>query len=211
MGERLGAFVAISSLLIVVPGPDMALVTRNALLGGRRSGISTGLGAVLGLLVWTLAASLGVAALLRASEPAFVALKLAGGAYLVYLGVRSLAAALRRRSDPPDLAGMRSESRLPPFVALRQGLLSNLGNPKIAVFFTSFLPQFVPTHHATFASFLLLGLLFSLLGLVWLTLFSIVVARVGDLLRRPRVRRMLDAVTGTVLVAFGIKLATERG
>jgi threonine/homoserine/homoserine lactone efflux protein len=128
MVEHLGAFIAISCLLIVVPGPDMAFVTRNAVLGGRGSGIATGVGAVVGLLLWTIAASLGLAALLRASEPAFLALKIVGGAYLVYLGTRTLVTAfweLRRRSVTESV---HESSRLRPRIALRQGLLSNLGN-----------------------------------------------------------------------------------
>jgi threonine/homoserine/homoserine lactone efflux protein len=95
-------------------------------------------------------------------------------------------------------------------VALRQGLLSNLANPKIAVFFTSFLPQFVPNPHAAFLSLLSLGLVFSAMTLTWLCGYSIAVARAGDVLRRSRIRRALEGVTGTVLVAFGLRLATER-
>jgi threonine/homoserine/homoserine lactone efflux protein len=98
MLDHLGGFLAISVLLIVAPGPDMALVARNALRGGRRSAIATAVGVFAGLVVWTVAASIGLAALLRASEPAFVTLKIVGSGYLVYLGARSLLDALRRRS-----------------------------------------------------------------------------------------------------------------
>ena len=209
MVENLGSFVAVSALVIVAPGPDMALVARNALRGGRRSAIATAVGIVSGLAAWTLAASVGLAALLRASEPAFVALKVAGSAYLVYLGVRSLWDALRRRppgrsAEREDRVGVRAA------VSLRQGLLSNLGNPKIAVFFTSFLPQFVPAHRSSFAALLLLGFVFCALGLVWLVGYGLAVARAGDLLRRPVVRRALDALTGVVLIGLGARLALER-
>jgi len=206
---QLGAFIAVSLLVIVVPGPDTALVTRNALLAGRRGGLSTCTGTTVGLVIWSLAASLGVAALLRASEPAFLALKLVGGVFLAYLGVASLLHALRGG----DAVESRERARhgLPTgLVAFRQGVLSNLGNPKIAVFFTSFLPQFVSADGATFVSLLALGLLFAALTFAWLGLYSVVVARASDLLRRRRVRRALDAVTGIVLVAFGLRLATER-
>jgi threonine/homoserine/homoserine lactone efflux protein len=183
MGIDLGGFLAISALLIVAPGPDMVLVARNTLRGGRRSGIATGVGVTLGLLVWTAAASVGLAALLRASEPAFIGLKIVGSLYLVYLGVRSLSDALRRT----DVDGAREHSGHAgrgSRVALREGLISNLGNPKIAVFFTSFLPQFVPGRHPSFFALLVLGLLFGALGLSWLTVYSILVARAGDVLRR---------------------------
>jgi threonine/homoserine/homoserine lactone efflux protein len=99
-----------------------------------------------------------------------------------------------------------SNSRL----SLRQGLISNLGNPKIAVFFTSFLPQFVPAQHPPFVALLTLGLLFCVMTLAWLTGYSILVARAGDILRRPSVRRALDGLTGAVLIGLGFRLALER-
>jgi threonine/homoserine/homoserine lactone efflux protein len=122
--------------------------------------------------------------------------------------VQAIRAALRK----PDSAGGGQVVRrpIPPRAAFRQGLLTNLGNPKIAVFFTSFLPQFTPAHEASFASLVLLGVLFCLVGLTWLTAYVLAIARIGDFLRRPRPRRVLDFVTGTVLVGFGIRLATEH-
>jgi threonine/homoserine/homoserine lactone efflux protein len=205
---NVGAFLAISALISVAPGPDTAITTRNALVGGRRAGLFTILGVSLGLTIWTLATGIGVAALLRASEPAFVALKIAGAIYLCWLGLQAIRSALRA----PGAAGGGHVVRRPiaPRTAFRQGLLTNLGNPKIAVFFTSFLPQFTPAHEASFASLVLLGVLFCLVGLTWLTIYVLAIARVGDFLRRPRPRRVLDFVTGTVLVGFGIRLATEH-
>jgi threonine/homoserine/homoserine lactone efflux protein len=205
---HLGAFLAISALLAVIPGPDTAITTRNALIGGRRAGLFTILGVSMGLAVWTLATGAGIAALIRASEPAFVALKLVGAAYLVFLGAQALWGALRRRG----LRGGEPEARrpIPPRVALRQGAITNLGNPKIAVFFTSFLPQFTPADEASFGSLVLLGALFCVIGLSWLTLYALVVARIGDFLRKPGPRRILESVTGAVLIAFGARLAAEH-
>jgi threonine/homoserine/homoserine lactone efflux protein len=205
---NLGAFLALSALLSVAPGPDTAITTRNALVGGRRAGLHTILGVALGLVVWTLATGAGVAALLRASEPAFVALKIAGAIYLAVLGALAIWAAFRGAG--PRGTGHVEQRTIPPRVAFRQGALTNLGNPKIAVFFTSFLPQFTPSHDAGFVSLVVLGLLFCLVGLTWLTLYVLALARVGDFLRRPRPRRILDAVTGTVLVGFGIRVAFEH-
>jgi threonine/homoserine/homoserine lactone efflux protein len=195
-------FFAGSALLIVVPGPDMALVARNALRAGPRGGILTSLGSTSGLVIWSFAASAGVAALLRASEPAFLALKVVGATYLVWLGAQALLAAWRSDEGP---APPRTRTRR----FYRQGLVSNLGNPKIAVFFTSFLPQFAPAG-ASFLTLLVLGLIFSLMTLAWLVGYSVVVARAGDVLRRPRVRRALEGVTGFVLIGFGVRLATEH-
>ena len=200
----LPAFLGVAVVLIVTPGPDTALTIRNALTGGRGAGVGTAAGVAAGQAIWTLAASVGLAALVRASEPAFLALRLAGAAYLVLLGLHALAAAVRRR--PRDL-GVVPGRRVTPAVAARQGLLSNLGNPKMAVFFTSLLPQF---GGHSFLTLLVLGLVFCTLTLTWLTAYGVAVARVGDVLRRSRVRRLLDAATGVVLVALGLRLAFER-
>ena len=197
MAELL-AFLAVAVVVIVTPGQDTALTVRNTLAGGRRAGARTAIGVVCGQAVWALAASAGVAALLVASEPAFVALKVLGAAYLVYLGGHALLAAARRQRDVAHAARADGGHEL------RQGLLSNLGNPKMALFFSSLLPQFGDS----FPALLSLGLLFCALTLAWLTGYAAAVARAGDLLRRPRVRRAIDAVTGTALVALGVRLAT---
>jgi threonine/homoserine/homoserine lactone efflux protein len=203
--EGLLAFVGIAAIVIVTPGPDTALTIRNTLLGGRAAGIRTALGVVTGQAVWTVATSVGIAALLVASEPAFRAVKLAGAAYLIFLGAQTLLRAVRRFEPMPTASRRRVGA------AYRQGLLSNLGNPKMAAFFTSLLPQFAPGGgEASFAGLLALGLLFCAMTLLWLSAFAAAVARAGDLLRRTGIRRALDAVTGAVLVAFGVRLATER-
>jgi threonine/homoserine/homoserine lactone efflux protein len=198
------AFVGVAAVVIVTPGPDTALTVNNTLVGGRRSGVLTAAGVSAGQACWTLAASAGVVALLQASEPAFLALRLAGAAYLVFLGVQALFAALRGNdlsivSAPAErLAGPR---------AFRQGLISNLGNPKMAVFFTSLLPQFGGT---SFFGLLFLGLLFCSMTVAWLACYAVAVARAGDFFHRRRIRHTLEAVTGTVLVALGLRLAAEH-
>jgi threonine/homoserine/homoserine lactone efflux protein len=189
------AFLGVSLLVIVTPGQDTALTIRNTLLGGRRDGVRTAAGVAAGQATWTLAASAGVVALLRASEPAFTAVRLLGAAYLVYLGLQTL---LRRGRLEPRAGG--SSRR-----AFRQGLLSNLGNPKMAVFFTSLLPQF----GSSFSALVALGLVFCSLTFLWLSGYAWAVARAGDVLRRPRIRLALDRLTGAVLVAFGLRLAAE--
>ena len=207
MASQLLAFLAVSAIVIVTPGPDTALTIRNTLIGGRRAGVFTAFGVSGGQATWTLATAAGIAALLAASEPAFLAVRLLGSAYLVWLGAQALVGAWRRAPgggrERPRGSGLRSA------VALRQGILSNLGNPKMAAFFPSLLPQFAPQEHA-FAALLGLGLVFSLMTLAWLTAYALVVARAGDVLRRPVIRRVIEAVTGAVLVALGLRLATER-
>jgi threonine/homoserine/homoserine lactone efflux protein len=199
---ELAAFFGVSALVIVMPGQDTALTIRNTLVGGRAAGVFTALGVSAGQAVWTVAASAGIGALLVASEPAFVALRVAGGAYLVLVGAQALWAALRSHTAPE----LRPRDRRSRTSAARQGFLSNLGNPKMLAFFTSLLPQFADS----FAGLLALGLVFCALTLAWLSAYAIVVACAGRLLLRSRVRRALDAVTGTVLVGLGIRLAAER-
>jgi threonine/homoserine/homoserine lactone efflux protein len=154
---------------------------------------------VTGLSAWAVAAAAGIAAIVAASHPLFVAIRTAGALYLVWLGIVALRAALRRH-DPPEVRIRQFGN------GYRQGLFSNLGNPKVAIFFTSLLPQF----GMSFASMLALGLVFCTLTFAWLTAYSVAVAKAGDVLLRPRVRRIVDAVTGAVLAAFGLRLAVEK-
>jgi threonine/homoserine/homoserine lactone efflux protein len=200
--EHFAAFLAVSVVVIVTPGQDTALTIRNTLLGGRRSGVFTAAGVSAGQLCWTLAASAGIAALVGASEPAFLALRLAGAAYLVFLGLQALVGALRGRRGIATAAA----PPLTPRKAFRQGVISNLGNPKMAIFFTSLLPQF----GESFPALLALGGIFCSLTLAWLATYAVAVARAGRFLRRPSVRRTLEAVTGAALVALGLRLAAER-
>jgi len=208
MLDSLLAFVAVSAIVICTPGQDTALTIRNTLAGGRRSGVATAGGVALGQAVWTVAASAGIVALLSASEPVFRALKLAGAAYLVYLGAQSLWMAIGGRGKPRPCTVGAGLARRSSRRALREGVLSNLGNPKMAVFFASLLPQFAPEGRASFAVLLALGFLFCAMTFAWLTVYAVAVARLGRLLTGS-VRRALDAVTGVVLLALGLRLATE--
>jgi len=196
-------FLALAVLLIVMPGPDTAMVTKNAVVGGRRTGVFAALGVTVGLTIWTTAAALGIAALLRASEAAFLTLKIAGAVYLVWVGIGML----RSRGVVAEAAGAGARSGRR---ALRQGLLCDLGNPKVGVFFTSFLPQFVHGHGPAFVPLLFLGSLFTILTLVWLAGYALAVGHASGWLRKPSVRKAMDRVTGVVLIGFGVRLALER-
>jgi threonine/homoserine/homoserine lactone efflux protein len=203
MGD-VAAFAAVAALIVVVPGPDMALVLRNGVAYGRRAAVETALGINAGLLVWAVAAALGIAAVIQASGTAFTVLKLAGAVYLVWLGVRALLDAWRGADVSPTSAPRRKAS---PF---RQGLLSNLFNPKIALVYTTLIPQFVDRGGSEVAQTFVLAGVFIAMGLVWLTGYALLVAQVGALLRRPSVRRVVNAVTGAVLTLLGFRLALER-
>jgi threonine/homoserine/homoserine lactone efflux protein len=205
----LAGFLVVAVAVIVTPGPDTALTIRNTLLAGRRSGVFTAVGVAAGQTSWSVATSAGIAALLVASEPVFRGVRYAGAAYLAFLGIQALRAAARRGGDNAGAMPAAVAPALSPRVALRQGLVSNLINPKMIAFFPALLPQFVPQGQGAFIVLLLLGLLFSSMTLVWLTAYVFVVAKAGDLLRRGRIRRLLEATTGVVLIALGLRLATE--
>jgi threonine/homoserine/homoserine lactone efflux protein len=199
----LWAILAVSLLVIVTPGPDTALTVRNTLIGGRRGGCFTAMGVATSQAIWALGTSLGLVALLLASEGMFEAVRWLGAAYLVYLGVTSLWRAWR--GVPSPFATDFARRRLTPMGAFRQGLLSDLGNPKMAVFFSSMLPQFADD----FAGLALHGLLFGVLTLLWLTGYAVVLSRAGALIRRQSIWRSVEAVTGAALVALGLRLAGE--
>jgi threonine/homoserine/homoserine lactone efflux protein len=201
-------FLAISAVVIVTPGQDTALTIRNTMLGGRSAGIATAAGVSAGQAIWTIGASLGLTALLLASETMFVAIRLAGAAYLCYLGAQSLWAAVRSKAHAEHHRTGRGAA-LDSRKAFRSGVLSNLGNPKMALFFSSLLPQFVAAGPSSFMGMLGLGLVFVTMTLGWLCLYAAAVDRAGEFLRRGPVRRAFDAVTGVILVAFGVRLAPE--
>lgn len=199
-------FLAVAAVVVVTPGADMALVTKNAVLHGRRHALATAVGINLGILFWTVAAALGLAAVIAASQTAFTVIKLAGALYLIYLGLQALRSSYAsKRSSAQSGAPMSLSGR----GAFRQGLVSNLLNPKIAVFFTSLLPQFVSAHGATAGRLLLLGAVFNAMGVVWLLGYAVVAARGRDLLTRPRIKRLLDRLSGIVLIGPGVRLALE--
>jgi threonine/homoserine/homoserine lactone efflux protein len=201
------AFVIAALVLVMMPGPDQVLITRNVLAGGRLGGLSTMLGGAMGLTVHASAAAFGLSALLVASAKAFMVLKIVGIAYLLWLGFQSFRAARRSLAAAADEAAL-PKARRSRSACLRQGFLSNALNPKIALFFVTFLPQFIPTDSASpRADALLHSAIFAGLYVTWFTTYVLVVDRIGHWLRRPSVRRRLDQFTGFALVAFALRLA----
>lgn len=196
---QLLAFVGVAVVLTLTPGPDMALVLRNTVRGGRSSGFRTVGGIAVGLVVWATATALGIAAVLAASTSVFTALKVAGGVYLVYLGVQALRSL--RRDEDPFLAPRPSGS---PF---RQGLVTNLLNPKLAVLFTTLLPQFISADDPAVAKSVLLAVVFVSIGLSWLLTYTLIV---GAVARSRAFRRVTEAISGVVLVALGARLVFQR-
>jgi threonine/homoserine/homoserine lactone efflux protein len=207
LGSSLPAFVLAVLLISVSPGPAMALIFRRAALRGWRGAVPTVLGLEFGLYLWALFAGAGFAALVAASEVAYLVLRIVGAVVLFVLGARALHAAWRGRgspaSAPPEVpAGAPRWWR-----GYAEGVVVQLANPKAAVFMIAFYPQFVPADGPVFSTTALLGLLqISLETGLYLALAA-VVARAGAWFRRPRIRARLEAISGSVLVALGLRVA----
>ena len=206
---RFAAYLAVATLLIVTPGPDTALVTRNALLAGRRAASFSTLGIGVGSLIWALASMLGIAALLEESTIAFTVWKVVGAAYLGYLGLRSLIASFRRSKQSAVTPPAFGATLLGKWVAFRQGLLNNLFNPKAGAIFATALPQFINPGDLPLRLVLMM-LAYEAVLLSWLNLYGYLVSRAGQSRFGTRVRDILQGVTGVVLIALGVRLAFEQ-
>jgi threonine/homoserine/homoserine lactone efflux protein len=204
------AFIGVSIIVIVTPGPDTAITIRNTLMGGRAGGVSTAAGIATGQTIWALATSAGVVALLVASEPLFLAVKYAGAAYLVFLGLQALKTALRPAAKSSSgHGGLRPARRLTP-AALPPRRHQRPRQPEDGRLLRQPLPQFVPAGAATFTALLFLGLVFAVMTFSWLTIYAAAIAKAGDFLRRSSIRRAIEGATGVVLVALGLRLAAEQ-
>jgi threonine/homoserine/homoserine lactone efflux protein len=214
-------FLGVVAVITVIPGPDMALGVRNGVGGGRRATWLTGVGCLTGLVVWASTSVLGLAALLAASGRAFDLVRIAGAVYLAVLGLLALRSAvtgqggggrLGLREDvaaEADDPGARS-GRTSAGVWFRQGLFSNLLNPKIALLFLTLLPQFVAPHESRAATTAELAVAMLLLETLWWALFAVTVGAVAGALARPRVRRCSEGLAGILLVGLALKLTFER-
>ena len=200
------AFAGVSLLLAVTPGPDMAVVTRNALAHGRRGVFLTTSGIALALVIWVGATAVGLSALLATSSEVLFVLKIVGACYLGYLGVRTLIESRRRPADL--LAG--TPPAAPGHAVFRQGFFSAISNPKLGVWFVTFLPQWVQPGQDALPRLLELGITFAVIGWIWMNVYGLFVTRLRDVITAPRVRQWMDRVTGAVLVGFGVRLAVER-
>ncbi|MHB8605802.1 MAG: LysE family translocator [Thermoplasmatota archaeon] len=220
MDARFLLGVGLLALLTVTPGADMAFITSTTLSAGRRAALCATLGVVSGLLVHAVASAAGLSILLARSAEAYTIVKLAGAAYLVYLGARALIAAGRSTTPLAATAAIaetaKPTTRVPPgpssgraVVWYRRGLLTNVLNPKVALFYLTFLPQFVAPGDSVLLTFLALAAIHAAMGVAWLVALAWSVERLGQAFTGPRVKRALEAATGAVLVAFGLRLATE--
>jgi len=207
-GEALVAFTIAAGVLTITPGLDTALVLRTAAVEGPRRALLAGAGICLGCLMWGFAASVGLGALLAASQLAYDVLRIAGACYLIYLGVKLLARPRSSASPPSDapLANLDPSGRRW-FV---RGLFTNLLNPKVGVFYVTFLPLFIPAGVSVTLFSLLLASIHAVQGILWFALLIVATRTFAHWLSRPSVVATLDRGTGAVLVGFGLRLALDR-
>jgi threonine/homoserine/homoserine lactone efflux protein len=207
---RFAAYLAVAAVLIVTPGPDTALVIRNALRSGRRGAAFSVLGVGLGSVLWAAASLLGLAVLLETSAVAFTVVKLLGAAYLAYLGLRTLLGSFRHREGSGVPPAARSSRRpLGDRAALAQGLLNNLLNPKAGVIFLTVFPQFI-AHGDSPLRLIAMLLAYEALLLAWLNLYGLALGRVGSSPLGARASRYLERLTGAVMIGLGLRLALDR-
>jgi threonine/homoserine/homoserine lactone efflux protein len=203
------AFVALVAVLVLIPGPAVILVMRKAVTTGYRGALRVAAGVLAADLLWAAAAAAGVSAVIVTSEPAFLALRFAGAAYLIYLGARLLLAPKDKLLPAAPAGEDETPARVGRPRAFRQGFLCDMTNPKTLLVFTGVIPQFIATGSSPFLP-ALLGVTFAGLGFASLTLYSLLLARAGGVLRRPKLAHRLMRGSGGVLVGFGVALAAER-
>lgn len=207
---RLLAFLAIAAVLTMTPGADTALITKTAISRGRFSAFLTTLGICLGCLTHATLSALGLSAILKSSEALFNVLKFAGAVYLIYIGALSLRAAWQGRASAETADVFAGTRRTSPWRSFVEGYGTNLLNPKVSMFYLTFLPQFISPGESVIRKSLLLAGIHVAMGLVWLTTYAALLDRLSSILLRPPVRRKLDAFTGGLLIAFGLKLALAK-
>lgn len=209
--SQLGAFLGIAAILTITPGADTALVTKNVISRGRFSAFLTTLGICLGCLTHATLSALGLSALLKSSEALFQVVKFAGALYLIYIGVQSLRSAWKGGESPGNghvIPPPRPRANY--WRSFVEGYGTNLLNPKVSLFYLTFLPQFISPGEPVIQKSLLLAGIHIAMGLIWLTIYAALLDRLSAALLRSSVRRRLDAVTGGLLVAFGLKLAFAK-
>jgi RhtB (resistance to homoserine/threonine) family protein len=199
-------FIIACVLLIILPGPDTAIVTKNTIVGERKGGFQTMIGSCAGLSLHTIAAVAGLSAIIVKSAFAFSILKWVGAAYLCYLGVKTFIQmrAKKVQMDEEVLVAAKGNSYF------KQGFITNITNPKVAVFFLTFLPQFLAPTSEPFWSFLIMGIIYTVLTFLWFACYVFLLDKIRNFMKRPSTQAIIESLTGVVLIGFGIKLAFEK-
>lgn len=202
-------FVLLSIFFVILPGPDIAITTKNTVSGGRHGGFKTMLGIGCALLIHTTAAILGLSALILKSAMLFSVVKYIGAVYLLYIGVRTLWA-LRKKQIVFNEVITAEENKQMGSSLFTQGFLTSLLNPKVALLFLTMFPQFIQTNNQSFIPFLIMGVTYTALTILWSIVYIILINQMMTLMKKPKTQQVIEGVTGAILIAFGLKLFMER-
>lgn len=208
MMENFFLFVLMCVLLILLPGPDFAIVTKNTVTRGKFGGMKTALGTCCALLIHTTAAILGLSALIVKSAFLFSIFKYVGAIYLIYLGIKTFWS-LRKKKDEVEVE-FAQEGTLSNTSCFKQGFLTNILNPKVALFFLTFFPQFVNTSSDTFMPFLIMGITYTILTALWFVFYIYLIDHISAFIKNARTQKVIEGITGAILIGFGLRLALEK-
>ena len=206
--ENYYLFVLISIFFIILPGPDIAIATKNTVTVGKYGGLKTVLGTCCALFIHTSAAILGLSAIIVKSALLFSVFKYVGAAYLIYLGIKTLWSL--RKKEVAASVDMNAKSKFGNTSCFKQGFLTNLLNPKVAILFLTFLPQFVNPGSNTFLSFFIMGITYTIMTAVWSSLYVYLINLISAFMEKPKTQSIVEGITGTILIGFGLKLFFEK-
>lgn len=206
--ENVYLFVLMSIFFVILPGPDIAIVTKSTITTGKAGGFRTVLGVCCALLIHTSAAILGLSAIIVKSAFLFSIIKYVGAVYLIYLGVKTLWA-LKKKEEAASIE-MNTKSKAASSACFKQGFLTNILNPKVALLFLTFFPQFINVESNTFLPFLIMGTTYTIMTAVWFFLYVYLINYISAFMKRPKTQNIIEGITGTILIGFGIKLLLEK-
>ena len=206
--ENYYLFVLISIFFIILPGPDIAIATKNTVTVGKSGGLKTVLGTCCALFIHTSAAILGLSAIIVKSALLFSVFKYVGAAYLIYVGIKTLWSL--RKKEVAASVDMNAKSKFGNTSCFKQGFLTNLLNPKVAILFLTFLPQFVNPGSNTFLSFFIMGITYTIMTAVWSSLYVYLINLISAFMEKPKTQSIVEGITGTILIGFGLKLFFEK-
>lgn len=204
--ENLLFFTIACVLLIILPGPDTAIVTKNTIVNGQKGGFQTMVGSCVGLSIHTIATVAGLSAIIVKSAVAFTFIKYVGAAYLCYLGIKTLLNMRVKNLEIDDIPKIEAKGNS----YFKQGLITNVTNPKVAVFFLTFLPQFLAEGSEPFWPFLTMGIIYIVLTFIWFALYVFLLNKIRNFMKKPATQAIIEMLTGAVLIGFGLKLAFEK-
>ncbi|EMA6343924.1 LysE family translocator [Bacillus cytotoxicus] len=208
MMENYFLFIIMSICLIILPGPDTAMATKNTLTSGKIGGVKTVFGTCIALFIHTLAAVIGLSAIIVKSAFLFSIFKYGGALYLIYLGIKALLSLKDKNNIDVNEHSIHHTNKNSS--CFRQGFLTNLLNPKVAVFFLTFLPQFLNPNHNTLVQLFIMGLTYLVLTVIWFSFYIFLIDKISAFMKKPTTQKYVQGLTGIVLIGFGIKLAFEK-